>query len=160
MPPKAVHQPGDRVGIVVPPPLYALAGLAAAYALQRLATPAWAVPVAVRTTGAAVAFLSVAFAVWAMVTLIRRRTPFDPYRPTTAIVAEGPFRRTRNPIYLAFGFGVLGIGLAAGWWWSFAAAPAVLLALDRFVVRAEERYLAGKFGAEYEAYRRAIRRWM
>lgn len=160
MPPKAARQPGDRVGIVVPPPLYALAGLAAAYALQRLAWPPWAVPVAVRIAGAAVAVLAVAFAVWAMVTLIRRRTPFDPYRPTTAIVAEGPYRRTRNPIYLAFGFGVLGIGLAAGWWWSLAAAPVVLLALDRFVVRAEERYLAGKFGAEYDAYRRSVRRWM
>lgn len=152
--------PGDRVGIVVPPPLYALAGLAVAYALQVLAAPPWAVPVAVRITGAAVAVLAVAFAVWAMVTLIRRRTPFDPYRPTTAIVAEGPYRRTRNPIYLAFGFGVLGIGLAAGWGWSLAAAPVVLLALDRFVVRAEERYLAGKFGAEYEAYRRTVRRWL
>ena len=150
----------DRVGIVVPPPLYALAGLGAAYGLQVWATPPWPVPVAMRLAGAAVAVLAVAFAVWAVVTLLRRRTPFDPYRPTTAIVADGPFRRTRNPIYLAFGFGVLGIGLAAGWWWSVAAAPVVVLALDRFVVQAEERYLAGKFGPEYEAYRRSVRRWL
>jgi protein-S-isoprenylcysteine O-methyltransferase Ste14 len=159
MGPKAARKSADRVGIVVPPPLYAVAGLGAAYALQVWATPPWAVPVALRMAGAAIALLAVASAVWAVATLLRRGTPFDPYQPTTALVSQGPFRLTRNPIYLAFGLGVLGMGLAAGWWWSAATAPLVLLALDRFVVRAEERYLGGKFGAEYEAYRRAVRRW-
>lgn len=160
MRPTSARQPGDRVGIVVPPPLYPLAGLGAAWALQQLVPPPWAVPLSVRIAGAAVAVLAIAFALWAVATLLRHKTPFDPYRPTTAIVVVGPFRRTRNPIYLAFGFGALGIGLAAGLWWSVATAPLVLLALDRFVARREERYLAGKFGAEYETYRRAVRRWL
>lgn len=150
----------DRVGIVVPPPVYALAGLAFAYVLHRWLVPLGAVPLLVRVAAAALAVLAIALALWAVVSLLRRRTPFDPYRPTTAIVADGPFRRTRNPIYLAFGLGVLGIGLAAGWWWSVATAPAVVLALDRFVVRKEERYLAGKFGAAYEDYRARVRRWL
>lgn len=128
--------------------------------MQLLVPPPWAVPLPVRIAGAAVALLAVAFALWAVATLLRHRTPFDPYRPTTAIVVEGPFGRTRNPIYLAFGLGALGIGLAAGLPWSVATAPLALVALDRLVVRREERYLAGKFGDEYETYRRDVRRWL
>jgi protein-S-isoprenylcysteine O-methyltransferase Ste14 len=151
----------DRVGIVVPPPVYALAGLGAAFLLQRWLPPPWPVPLAARVAGVVVAALAIALALWAVRSLFRHRTPLDPYRPTTAIVQDGPYRRSRNPIYLAFGFGVLGIGLAAGWWWSVGTAPAVLVALDRLVVvRREERYLAGKFGAVFAAYRTRVRRWL
>jgi protein-S-isoprenylcysteine O-methyltransferase Ste14 len=161
MTPMAVPGQGrDRVGILVPPPAYALLGLGAAYLLDRWASPPWPVPTHLRLAAAGLALLAIAVALWALLALVRRGTPFDPYRPTTALVADGPYRWSRNPIYLAFPLGVLGIGLAAGWWWSLATAAAVFAALDALVVRREERYLKGKFGAEYESYRRRVRRWL
>lgn len=149
----------DRVGILVPPPAYPLAALAAGWALQRW-LPLPAVPPAARVAGAALAAAAVAVALWAVATLVRHRTPLDPYRPTTAIVRAGPYAWSRNPIYLAFAVGEAGIGLALGWWWPLALAPLVLLLLHVRVVRREEAYLARKFGAEYEAYRQRTRRWI
>ena len=149
----------DRVGILLPPPAYPLAGLGAAFGLHVL-VPLAEVPDAVRWAGAVLALLAVALAVWAVVTLARHRTPVDPYRPTTAIVDEGPYRWSRNPIYVGFVVGMLGIGLALGWLWSVACAPLVFVALHLLVVRREEAYLAGKFGSAYTDYRRRVRRWV
>jgi len=149
----------DRVGIVVPPPAYPLAGLAASWALQRW-LPLPAVPLAARVAGAALAVAAVALALWAVATLARHRTPVDPYRPTLRVVRAGPYAWSRNPIYLAFALGEAGIGLALGWWWVLALGPLVLLALHLLVVRREEAYLAGKFGAAYEEYRASTRRWL
>jgi protein-S-isoprenylcysteine O-methyltransferase Ste14 len=149
----------DRVGILVPPPVYPLLGLLAAFLLE----DGWhlgGVPEAVRIAGAALALACIAFALWALATLLRHRTPVDPYRATLAIVTAGPYRWSRNPIYLAFAVAVAGIGLAAGWLWSLVVAPVVLLALYWFVVRKEEAYLAGKFGDEYAAYQAQVRRWL
>lgn len=149
----------DRVGIVVPPPAYPLAGLGVAWLLQ-WAAPLPGAPAWLRLSGGVLAILAVAFALWAVATLVRARTPVDPYRPTTAVVETGPYRRTRNPIYLAFTAGMLGIGLALGWTWSFLVAPLVFVALDILVVRREEAYLSGKFGDAYAGYRQRVRRWL
>jgi protein-S-isoprenylcysteine O-methyltransferase Ste14 len=149
----------DRVGILLPPPVYPLLGLAASYGLE-LALPLPRLPWVLRVGGVVLAVSAIAFAVWAVVTLVRHHTPLDPYRPTTAIVDRGPYAASRNPIYVAFVFGMLGIGVAADWLWAAPLAPLVLLALHVFVVRKEERYLGGKFGDEYADYRRRVHRWI
>lgn len=72
----------------------------------------------------------------------------------------GPFRFTRNPLYLSLACVLLA---AALWWnslWLLAAVPAWILAMNLLVVRPEEAYLAARFGAAYEAYRARVRRWL
>jgi protein-S-isoprenylcysteine O-methyltransferase Ste14 len=92
--------------------------------------------------------------------VVRWRSTIDPYRPTTALVQSGPYRFSRNPIYVAFVLAEAGLGLAFGWWWALGLSPAVALALDVRVVRREEAYLDGKFGQAYQDYRGRVRRWL
>jgi len=80
-------------------------------------------------------------------------------KPTTAIVRTGPYRFSRNPIYLAFSLLQLGIAIWVNSLWLLATL-AVALALIHVVIAREERYLERKFGAEYLAYKASVRRWL
>jgi protein-S-isoprenylcysteine O-methyltransferase Ste14 len=76
---------------------------------------------------------------------------------TVTIVRSGPFRYSRNPIYLAFGLLHLGLALAYGSAWLLVTlVPAVLL-INLVVIRRKKRYLEGRFGASYKA---SVRRWI
>jgi len=84
----------------------------------------------------------------------------DPGRPTTALVTGGPFRLTRNPIYLGFLLIYLGFTLVAGTLWGLVLSPVLLLIATRVIIRAEEAYLAERFPDGYEAYKARVRRWI
>jgi protein-S-isoprenylcysteine O-methyltransferase Ste14 len=87
-------------------------------------------------------------------------TPVPGDRPTTAVVRSGPYRFSRNPIYLAFS--LLHVGVAF-WvnslWLLLTLAPAVAL-MSLVVIPREERYLESRFPAEYLPYKAAVRRWL
>ncbi len=78
----------------------------------------------------------------------------------SAMVEAGPFRFSRNPIYLGFLVAMLGFALRWGDLWGWVALPLGHLLLDRLVVAKEEAYLATRFGAAYDAYRSRVRRWL
>jgi protein-S-isoprenylcysteine O-methyltransferase Ste14 len=87
-------------------------------------------------------------------------TPVPGDRPTTAIVRTGPYRFTRNPVYLSFSLLQLGLALLANSAWLLVTlVPAVAL-MAIVVVPREERYLAARFPVEYPAYKGAVRRWL
>jgi protein-S-isoprenylcysteine O-methyltransferase Ste14 len=90
----------------------------------------------------------------------RSDTSPKPHKPTTAIVASGPYAVTRNPIYLAFTMIQVGIALWAGSGWMLAFLVPVLVLTHYGVIVREERYLERKFGDEYLNYRGRVRRWM
>lgn len=110
--------------------------------------------------GAAATALAVVLFAWAVRTLRAAGTPVPGDRPTTAVVRTGPFRYSRNPIYLAFSLFHFGI---ACWmdsaWLLFTLLPAVAL-MSVVVIPREERYLAGRFASEYLPYKSAVRRWL
>jgi protein-S-isoprenylcysteine O-methyltransferase Ste14 len=87
-------------------------------------------------------------------------TPVPARKPTTAIVKAGPYRISRNPIYLAFSLLQLGIAIWAGSWWLVLTLAGAVAILNAVVIPREERYLEAKFGAEYRAYKAAVRRWL
>lgn len=113
---------------------------------------AWAV-------GVALVVLWAALAGWAMGTFLRAGTAIAPNRPATRVVAHGPFRYSRNPMYLSFVLFYLGFTLIMNTWWPIVLLPIVLVIIQR-QVRREERYLAAAFGPEYDAYRARVRRWV
>jgi protein-S-isoprenylcysteine O-methyltransferase Ste14 len=87
-------------------------------------------------------------------------TPVPGDRPTTAIVRSGPYRFSRNPIYLAFSLLHLGVALWFNSLWLLVTlVPAVAL-MTFVVIPREERYLEARFPAEYLPYRAAVRRWL
>ena len=97
---------------------------------------------------------------WATFALRRVGEHPDPARPTTALAADGPFRFSRNPIYLGFTSLGLGIGLALNSFWVLGSVPVAFLALQFLVVTPEEQYLEPVIGHEYAEYRERVRRWL
>ncbi len=128
-------------------------------------TAFWGDPVALATGLSRVigTVLIVAFALWngwALWLMGRARTGLLPGDPTRTIIDRGPFGVSRNPLYL--GLVVLYIGLALLWpsFWALVLTPVGVAALWWGAIAPEERYLAAKFGEEYEEYRRRVRRWL
>ncbi len=90
----------------------------------------------------------------------RAGTNVDPREPTTAIVTEGPYRFTRNPLYLCLTLVYAGISALANALWAILLLPLVLTVMRRGVIEREERYLERKFGDEYLNYKARVRRWI
>ena len=110
--------------------------------------------------GAVVVVLALALGVWALDTMTRAGTNVPTNRPTTAIVESGPYRFTRNPIYLGM-FGVLiGLGIAFDNLWLLLMLVPFALVIRYGVVAREEAYLDRKFGETYRGYRQRVRRWL
>jgi len=87
-------------------------------------------------------------------------TPVPGNQPTTAIVRVGPYRLSRNPIYLAFSLLHLGIAIWANSLWLIATLIAAILVMALVVIPREERYLERRFGADYLDYKNSVRRWI
>ena len=77
-----------------------------------------------------------------------------------ALVAEGPFRFSRNPIYVALTLIYCGIGVAADSGWVLGLAVPLLAVMRYGVIAPEERYLEAKFGDAYRDYKGRVRRWL
>jgi protein-S-isoprenylcysteine O-methyltransferase Ste14 len=87
-------------------------------------------------------------------------TPVTGNKPTTVLVRTGPYRVSRNPIYLAFSLLHLGVAAWVGSWWLLATLAAGVTIVATVVVAREERYLEERFGATYVAYKGSVRRWL
>ncbi|HEX3158684.1 MAG TPA: isoprenylcysteine carboxylmethyltransferase family protein [Gemmatimonadaceae bacterium] len=154
--------PIPNPGVRFPPPLVYAAGIAAGWLVDRR----WPLPMTVaeppvREILADLCFLLwLALMVWAFVTFRRARTSVIPNQPASAIVTNGPYRFTRNPMYVSLVALYLAVTLALDSWWPLLFLPLVVLVIQRAVIAREERYLASAFPADYEAYRRRVRRWL
>lgn len=91
--------------------------------------------------------------------MTRAHTPVLPFQDASALVTTGPFRRTRNPIYLAFTIAVVGIAGVTRSWWPLITLPLAIAAVS-WVIRGEEARLGRLFGQEYAEYRSRTRRWL
>jgi protein-S-isoprenylcysteine O-methyltransferase Ste14 len=87
-------------------------------------------------------------------------TNLDPLKPATAILTEGPYRWSRNPIYIGLTAAYAGIGIAVDAPWVWVLLPPTLVVMHYGVIAREERYLERKFGAEYLDYKASVRRWL
>jgi len=90
----------------------------------------------------------------------RSRTSMVPVRPATALVVSGPYRFTRNPMYLGLAVFTGALALLMDTWWPVLLLVPVLFTIQRFVIAREEEYLERRFGAEYLDYSRRVRRWV
>lgn len=164
----------DTPGVIAPPPLIYLGFLLVGWGLAELGTRPEAVTagfgwlaagygleMGVRR-GVALALIIGGLLLDGMAAgLFRRRgTAVEPWKPSTALVTGGVYRFSRNPIYLGFAITYLGFAVAMDSWIVLLLLLPCLVVVDRFVIQREERYLAAKFGADYEAYRTRVRRWL
>jgi protein-S-isoprenylcysteine O-methyltransferase Ste14 len=151
----------DSSGVEFPPPLIYALWFGAGYLLDRWfpwpfgGDGLWR-PVA----GAALMAGGAVLALAAVLTFWGAGTTILPIRTTTAVVGRGPYRFTRNPMYLAMAIAYAGLALVVDSVWPLLLLPGAILTVHRFVIRAEERYLSRKFGEQYEEYRRRVRPWI
>lgn len=149
----------DNAGVIVRPPLLYAVALAAMLALRWL----WPLPIFSGATfrpGLALVALAVGLLIWGRQTLVTGGTNVDPSLPSTAVVTSGPYRFSRNPLYMGLAVVYLGLTLALDTWWGIILLALVLIVMHRGVIQREERYLERKFGDGYRQYRAAVRRYL
>jgi protein-S-isoprenylcysteine O-methyltransferase Ste14 len=152
---------GTGTGISVPPPLVYVAGFLVGLVVEfviPVAAPPMPVRIAVGLAGLA-GFLY--FDGLAARTFGRAGTSVLPFGDrTTSIVADGPYRFSRNPMYVGMTFLYIGVAAATGVMWAFATLLGVLVVVRFHVIAREERYLTAKFGDAYREYQSQVRRWI
>ena len=158
----AEGQPRQRhgtAGVIAPPPVIYLGFLGLGFALEGLLPgaelPAWA-----QWLGAVVIVAGVALMLSFERAFKRAGTDANPYRPSSALATDGPYRFSRNPGYLGMAITYIGITLAAEAPWALVMLVPATFVIQYGVIAREERYLERLFGEEYLSYKRTTRRWI
>ena len=151
----------DTAQVIIRPPLAWGLAVVAGLALN------WLVPLPFLPAdlpagwlGAMVFVLALALFAWAIITITRAGSNVPTNRPTTTIVERGPYRFTRNPIYLGMFLGLIGLAIAFDNLWLMMMLVPFALVIRFGVVVREEAYLERKFGDAYRGYRSCVRRWL
>jgi protein-S-isoprenylcysteine O-methyltransferase Ste14 len=151
----------DTADVLVHPPIAWALAVLAGIALKWL-VPLTFLPVDLPSSwlGATVFGLALALGVWAVVTMTRAGSNVPTNRPSRTIVQNGPYRFTRNPIYLGMFMGQIGLAFAFDTLWLLITLVPLALVIRYGVVAREERYLGRKFGDLYHNYCSRVRRWL
>ena len=150
----------DGPDVRVIPPLVYVAALLVGLAFSRLVPTRIVAPPVAHIVGAVPAAAGTALAVSAVLLFRRARTTVLPHRPSSALVTGGPFRVSRNPIYVGFALIHIGIALAAQSLWALLLLPVVLWVIRTWVILPEEAFLRRRFGDAYAAYQARVPRWL
>jgi protein-S-isoprenylcysteine O-methyltransferase Ste14 len=149
---------GANLGLARPPAIYLIAIVTGL--VLHFVWPIRLVPKLGVLFGTLIAVLAAALFIWSIKTFHSAGTPVPGNRPTTAIVKGGPYRFSRNPIYLAFSLFQTGIALGVNdAWIAVTLLPAICL-ISFVVIPREERYLEARFGEQYARYKASVRRWL
>lgn len=157
--PPSAAQHVANLGLIRPPLVY-LTSLVSGAVIQ-LATPFPFLPGTLAVPlGAPLVVVAIALFAYSVMTFRAAGTPVPARKPTTMIVRTGPYRFTRNPIYLAFSLLQLGISIWVNSVWLLATLAGAVALIHHVVIRREEQYLERRFGAQYLDYKASVRRWM
>jgi protein-S-isoprenylcysteine O-methyltransferase Ste14 len=151
----------DNPGVIAFPPLIWLVGAVISslvhFFLIRLPIMSYS---ACLVCGIVLAILAPTLALSALVTMKTAGTNVDPAKPALKIVRGGPFRFTRNPMYLALCLLQVALGFFLNDWITLLFVVPLALILHYGVILREERYLTKKFGEPYLELKHDVRRWL
>jgi protein-S-isoprenylcysteine O-methyltransferase Ste14 len=147
-----------NAGLVRPPFVY-LAAILVGSALQ-IAWPLHFLPPGIAPLGPVLIAAAAALFITSVRQFRAAGTPVPGDSPSTAIVGSGPYRLSRNPIYVAFSLLQLGIATWAHSVWLLATLAVAVAVMALVVIPREERYMARTFGDRYLDYKRRVRRWV
>jgi protein-S-isoprenylcysteine O-methyltransferase Ste14 len=138
------------------PPILIAATIAGGLLLDKLAP----LPLPARLEGAGGALIALALLsdIWCALELWRHHTTVMSHREVSALVTTGPYRFSRNPIYLSHVALTAGVGMLLGSLWILLLTPILILGLMRFSIMPEEEHLARKFGPSFADYAAKTRR--
>jgi protein-S-isoprenylcysteine O-methyltransferase Ste14 len=155
-----VHGSDKTVTFRLWPPVAIGGPLAVGWLLTRL----WGDPVDLGAwrvlLGWALVLLFIGWNGWSLWLFGRHQTGLLPGQATHVMIEEGPYRLSRNPLYVGMLALYLGLALLAPTWWGLVLLPAAVLLVSWGAVRPEERFLHERFGAAYDDYTHRVRRWL
>jgi protein-S-isoprenylcysteine O-methyltransferase Ste14 len=155
-----MNETTDNPGVIARPPLL----YGGAFIIALLLNLIWPLPIFGNTTGRwfglLLVILGAAILGWGRTALVSAETNVDPTLPTTSIVTSGPYRFSRNPLYLGLTLIFIGLTLAMNTGWGALALIPLVVVMHAGVVLREERYLEQKFGETYRQYRSRVRRYL
>jgi protein-S-isoprenylcysteine O-methyltransferase Ste14 len=144
--------------VVACPPLVFLAALVIGCFLNWLHP--LQLPLPLHIAGGILILAGVTFGLWGIHAFHRAGTAVRPDLPVTALVTDGPFQYTRNPLYMGLTTIYVGIALSSGVLWFLVTLLPVLGIVHWKIVRREEQFLEAKFGEVYRDYKTRVRRWV
>ena len=152
--------PDHGPGIIIPPPLIYFTGFFFACAMNRF----YQIPMLGPPLSIVLALLAVTpsavLGLWSLLEFWRARTNPFPHKPSSSLVIVGPYRVTRNPMYVSLALLYVSFGFLLSIAWAFVFLLAVIFIVNIYVIRREESYLESKFGEQYRAYKKQVRLWL
>ncbi len=145
---------------IIYPPVWLLLGLIAIWALQKY------LPIAsydagwLRSAGGLFMVLGASLDVWSMGLFTRAKTPMIPFTQSSAVVSSGPYRFTRNPMYLGMALILLGTVFIYGAISGLVVVPLFMLVIQKRFIEGEESHMEELLGEQYLAYKQSVRRWL
>jgi protein-S-isoprenylcysteine O-methyltransferase Ste14 len=154
------NQKKDNARVLFPPPLAYVAALLLGLRLQSSFPLPLLLPKTLRTfLSGALLGTGITIGALAVREMKSAGTNIQPQQPTTVLVVEGPYRFTRNPIYLSMALIYSGLAVLTNALWPLLLLPLPLQLLKRGVIEREEHYLERKFGEQYQRYKESVPRW-
>lgn len=156
-------KPGrDNPGVFIPPPAFYAVTFVAAILLQRV------IPIEytlfsrniLKITGIVLFAIALVFLFRSLIQFISSRNTLITIKPASSLQTTGIYNFTRNPMYVGLALVYLGLSCQIGNWWNLILFPVLILMVQEFIIKREERYLERAFGAQYSDYKLKVRRWL
>jgi len=155
-----VLENNDHASVTIHPPILLLMHLFAAFLLNSLFPLPIAFPKILVWVGYLLILVGIGLAFSAAGQFMKVHTTLDPHGSVTEIVTRGPYRFSRNPIYLGFVCLFIGFPFIFRTYWGVVLSPVLMISLYQLVIEREEAYLEKKFGDVYISYKSRLRRWL
>jgi protein-S-isoprenylcysteine O-methyltransferase Ste14 len=150
----------DNPGVRIPPPLIYLLFILLGVALDQLVQVRITSNGAIPRLGGALVMLALLIMGWSLLQFRKAKTTVRPDKPASALITTGPFRFSRNPLYLAWSILYAAVGLWLNSAWVMALLIPTIVVVTFAVIVREERHLLKQFGEDYQYYRATVRRWL
>lgn len=152
----------DNPGVFIPPPLCYVAVFVAAVFLQRQ------LPINkghfAEQVSSYLGFIFVAIGMALIVVSLRQffitKNTLITIRPALSLQTHGIYSITRNPMYLGLVNLYLAVTCFIGSWWNIILFPFLIIIVQEYIIKREERYLARRFGQDYLNYKKEVSRWI
>jgi protein-S-isoprenylcysteine O-methyltransferase Ste14 len=152
----------DSPGVYIPPPLfYVLIFLAAVFAQKKVLINDSLFHLQItKMTGMLFLIISLLFLITSLKKFFQSKNTLILIKPASSLQTNGIYRISRNPMYVGLAAMYLGISCLIGNWWNIILFPILLLVIQKYIIKREEKYLERAFGQKYLDYKNRVRRWL
>jgi len=152
----------DNPGVYIPPPLLYVATFFAATLIQRLLplNKAFFYSASSKLLGSALVLIGLVFTIPALQQFLRTKNTLVTIKPANSLQTTGIYSVSRNPMYINLLLLYTGMSFLIGNWWNLILLPLLILIVQEYVIKREEKYLERRFGQSYFDYKAKVRRWI